>query len=567
MATRGSLLLTALGLTGALVAASACGPHRQPPPDPSIMKETEWPQCITTSMSERIDHCPALVPLASADPAPCTVSPPPPERAALAPSHVPPADVVAAHPALQQALLALEAATDQGLDGAQRAYTRALRNTPKGSVARAWAHLGAREIAVRRGDLLAARDESLDARRVALTTHDEALLAVTREALVTSFAATGQPSAAADGLDPWRGEEALAPLLSDLAAELVATGRHDGAATVTQTLRQLDPGRSCLHQATLAELSASATDANAREATAAALSELVADVQAIPITAGQGHACHQRTARILVELAERWRVQALGDATSARAEPHAPLDAVSLDYAAQAHAAVLGLFDQAKLEALGVCADRRVLAHHHAELLFAQNNWQECGNAFELALRADPRGARGEHAALAAVTCRQRAWLEGAAELAVASEENRMAAVLERTDDWRMMLRAFKRYMCVAGGAAAIEDSVSKVAYARAEAFLDGGAVWESAIAFRLLAFSVAHGAASRQAAARYAEQMDELAGSDDVCRNELQLDLERLDAMHCADTGGAKPNSAPAGNTECGRLRTVLDRIKRPIL
>lgn len=76
-------------------------------------------------------------------------------------------------------------------------------------------------------------------------------------------------------------------------------------------------------------------------------------------------------------------------------------------------------------------------------------------------------------------------------------------------------------------------------------------------MAFRLLAFSPDKGNASRHAAQRYAEIMDDLA-ADDVCQIELQLDLERLDSMHCQ---GTRRDQA------CSSIHRILDRIRRPIL
>lgn len=562
MSPRGSLTIALCGAAWALSLAASCGPNRQPPPDPSIMTETAWPTCITANMTERIDHCPAPSPELFDAPLACApreVAKAPP--AAIAIGVRPPEELLAASPLLAKANAEREAADDgDGLTRAKRAYGRAVRGTPAASAERAWAHLGMLSIHRRLDAHADALVEAVAARKIALATKEPELSRVTRENLLATYALAGKLDAAHENFLPLSGdapsEDPLTlAMMRDLATELVALDKLDAASTVVTATRKMDPKRACLHQAELVEL---VSRARSREATASALSTLVDDVQALVPKSPHTEACRAAAARHLVDLGEAWRAEAIGDEHDPEVAPRGTMDAVTLDYATQAHAAVLGLFDQRELDSLGVCADRRELAHRHAQLLFVQKSWNACGPAYEAALKADPRGARGEQAALAAVTCRQRAWLEDSARLELSSDEERMEAVIQRTDDWRMMLRSFQRYMCVAGHQSAQAAPVSQAAYARAEAFHDGGALWESVVAFRLLAFSPTHGPAARHAARRYAEVMDDLADGDDLCRDELQLDLERLERMHC---------KSPRPDEACTAIHGVLDRIRRHIL
>lgn len=560
---RGSLTVALVGTVSALALAASCAPNRQPPPDPSIMTETDWPTCITANMTERIDHCPALPGGGDAAPAACT--PRPAEKAppaAIVLAARPPEDVALASPLLAKASAELEAAVDgDGLTRAKRAYRRALAGTAAGSPERGWAHLGMMTLHHRLDAHDDALAEAVAARKIALAKRDAALLEVTRPNLIATYALAGTLDAVHETFLPLSGdgtsEDRLTlEMMRELTTELAALGRLDRASAVVAARRRMDPERACLHQA---ELVALASRMQSRQATASALSTLVDDVQALAPKSAHEQPCRAAAAELLVDLGNTWRAEAIGEGDDPELAPTGSMDEVTLDYATQAHAATLDLFEQADLDAFGVCADRRVLAHRHAHLLYVQKSWNACGPAYEAALKADPRGSRGERAALAAVTCRQRAWLEDTARLELSSDESRMEAVIQRTDDWRMMLRAFQRYMCVARDQRDEAAPVSQAAFARAEAFLEGGALWESVVAFRLLAFSPTHGPAARHAARRYAEVMDDLANGDDVCRNELQLDLERLEALHC--TAGGSPDQA------CVAIRGVLDRIRRHIL
>lgn len=452
-------ILGALTLAAATLLSGASCHRRQAPPDPAAMKQTRWPSCINELMKEGMARCPAPTLALGAEPGRCTAAP-----AATAPTAIalaslaPEADAVSASPRLQDA----EAALGQGdLDRATRDFGAAL-SAASSAEERMWAHLGLMRVHSRSNRNDEALDDAILARKSAPHT------AVTRRAVIYAYARAGNVVSAYDNFrvlsNDGESEDAdTLAMMTELADELEATDKLDAAIRLLVATRKADPERACAHSARRTRLGMSTGD---RKAIALALTELVRDMQAQQEDGARREACRADTAAILFTLAQRW-----GQAGAKT------LDSVTLDYAAQVHEVLLTNYDQAELDGHGVCVDRRALAHRLADLLFVQKSWAKCGDAYETALQQDPRGERGERAAMAAVTCRQRAWLEDGARLELANDEEKMMSSIQRTDDWRMMLKSFHRYICVARDDAAHVEPVSQAAFARAEAFHEGGAL------------------------------------------------------------------------------------------
>jgi tetratricopeptide (TPR) repeat protein len=521
-----------VGAALGLAVCAGCFANPQPPLDEAAMAETVWPACITKYMQDRMAACPVPDPPPAAAQAACVLQPD-------APWHVSEITVATPPPGVAEAGFARLA------QGDAKAAAKLFRRAGKaGSAEHAWASYGLAHAERSLGNASAALEPARDALKGAIARKDEALRAAAQPLYVATYAEAGDIAGAYDTFKAVAGEPRALAMLDDLAARCVALGHTSDAMRALEVLAAHDPARACEHEARAVDL---ARARGTRDEAAYALSRLMDDVQRPNNPYAAQPMCRRATARALASVGEHWRNTGL-------AEGDAAMDHVALDYAAQAQGLLLDRYAQDEIDELRLCINLAQVAHERAVILYTLSNWQACGPAFEEALAADPRGQRGEQAALAAVTCRQRAWLDGTATLAKADMRGRMLATIGRADDWRMMLRAFHRYMCVAEDRALdVSEPYAEVALDRGQAFQDGGALWEAAIAFRTVAFGPGDESNQLDGAQRYALLMENLA-ADDNCRIDLGSDLEDLIAKHCK---GSAPSPA------CDDLRGVLARVR----
>jgi hypothetical protein len=484
--------------------------------------------------------CPAIDRSGPPDRAHCDAAAPAPyPAAARAVAPVRPPDGVGAAP-LENAYAKLEAGEAKS---AERWFERAGRDARKGTAERGWATYGLAHAQRALGEHGAALVSAGEALRDARARKDETLRAAAEPLYLALYASAGDVESAYEGFRPLSGdaegdERRTLGMLEELVAQAVAAGNYTAAVEAVGELAKHEPERACAHRVHQVELAAHATRGEA----AYAVAELIEQVQ-------EGHAddaCRRGTARALATLADKWTDEGLAGGPE--------IDRVALDYAAQLNGALLDLYAQDEVDALGVCVDLVEVAYSRAGLLQTLSDWQACGPAYERAFAADPRGHRGEVAALAAVTCRHRAWLAGTRALERADANQRMLASIGRADDWRSMLRSFHRFLCIAEDLALeLEEPYAQVAIDRAEAFAEGGAFWEAAVALRAVAFSDGNSPSTIDAAQRYAQLMEKLA-TDDACRIDLEGDLERLIARHCNE---GEPSAA------CDDLEGILARVR----
>jgi len=258
--------------------------------------------------------------------------------------------------------------------------------------------------------------------------------------------------------------------------------------------------------------------------------------------------CGYWAAAQLLEVATAWAADALGLPGKA-----GTYDRTKMASASQLYHAVLEGFRSPQLTAWGICTKLRDVAHTRAELLYALRSWAACGPAYDLAIRFDPSDERLTHAANNAMVCRHNALQQLRASLGQMPTKQRIEVNLQYTEDWRQLLRAYHRFMCVSDSHERARETYGLVGFARAQTFYEGGALWEAAIVFRTVAQQSASSTSGARAAQRYAEIMEDLA-KDDICRRELTLDIERLQATYCS--------AIPASDEACASMTEVVDRV-----
>jgi hypothetical protein len=353
--------------------------------------------------------------------------------------------------------------------------------------------------------------------------------------------AEGWPPAATDAAE-LDGEVDLDTLeegaLARRADLLAANGRFDEAVAALRTLSSRTGDPTCRHRTRIVR----ALRAGGHETQA--VRELNEMLQTYDAKASR---CGNEIARLLLELGDDWvaRVAPRNGAT----------DKEAIDLAEQAYRRVLATFQQAELDAWGMCVSLAEIRHTRAELLLLSEKWNECAVAFDEAIVGAVSSARANDAALGAVVCHHHAWSTWREALEREPLLTRIEDQIEDTARWKRLLGSYRRFLCIGQGRASEKLAADKlgteVALSRAEAFYNGGALWEAAVGFRGVAFEDAGSRAGLRAARRYADVMDNLA-ADSGCRLQLTQDLERLYALHCS--GRAHPEG-------CGELRDAVAR------
>jgi hypothetical protein len=331
---------------------------------------------------------------------------------------------------------------------------------------------------------------------------------------------------------PWPGAasqgegEDVAALEAEARAHAL-NGQVDEAVAALRELVALDPERRCLHQTrVVATLLGTGADR-----------ELVPELNTMlhVVSDDSPMACRIEAARLLLATGETWMTAATAPGADEDERQR------SFDLAEQSYTAVLTRFSPSVIELTQSCVDHADVLHARAELLLHARRWDECGGAFDEALASDARGRRGRDAAFGGVVCRQQAWLAGGRSLGRAPLLERIEAQPERERDFRLMLNAFWRLLCLSRGSSDADFGAREAALARAEAFYRAGALWEAAITFRALAFSMPGSRLGLSAAQRYVMVMAGL----DTCRHDVLADAAELSRLYCAAGSGEGPCQA----------------------
>lgn len=542
-------IVSLLGLGGLFIAS--CLPPRQPQPDPDAMvgHDNRLPACITAALEERYAACPERR-LASGRAVVCTPAdgsshePEMPTRALLVDTSLRPEE----HQ-LERAETAIEAAAASRNEPHARHAERLLRRTVaslRGQPAFGYASYRLGHLLHERGKdqaALAALAEAITfAMGRAALPADEALAQRARSDYVALFAVVGDAAEADRAFTPLSPFRKTAPMLAELAGHLAAAGRSSDLERVMRQLALRDPDRRCSHHARILTLARAHGE---RRAVVHALNELLATYDQLEIHEPDRQACGAETARHLLELADEWRREGLGEPRTSSALP-------TIHLAEQLYRRVVATFTQEQLAGWGLCVDLADISRHRGELLARQGDWRECGRAYDDALGLAPTAPWAPEVAYDAVICRQRSWTRAQERRTDMPTEERIERSLQHTEDWKRMLAAFHRYLCNTPASDSRAERAD-TALLRAQAFFEGGALWESAVGFRLAAFAEPRSNVRQQAMRRYAEVTEALA-MDDTCRIELRADLDHLMRELCPTNGA---------DAHCTATRQVYQRLE----
>lgn len=506
-----------LTLAGAGTLAGACGPK---PLDPvAVMSEpVEWPVCLQSWMEERMRACPSP-PVAGPAPPPadCTLADGITWR--LETFELSPAATIraAAPPELAGAEKAYDEAEDaRGRERALEAYKAGARSKKPAVRRHAQYMLGFLHHRAGRTD--EALQAWVEAQTMAQLPLPDPTARSAQDAFIELFALEREPIAAVPALRKL--SLRLFDGLDRLGHRYATHGKWKHAAETMGELRRRQPERACHHQLHVVDASRRRGD---RNETAGALNQLLEELDK-PIDL----ACRRQGMRQILALGDAWRDEALA------ATPKEGADRKLMVMASQAYEVALARFPTDDLQGPGVCRHATALWYDRAALLERAGDWAGCASAYDDALSIDATGKWGAQGAVGAMTCHLASYTSLHETLPTLPQRDRVHKQLDDADRWRSTLRSFHRYLCVSDPAQG--EARTEAGLARGEVFLEGGALWESVLAFRIAAFDApAQGpdGGGPKAGARYAVVMDGMAVDDD-CRIELNRDLMQLLDRHC---------------------------------
>lgn len=306
-----------------------------------------------------------------------------------------------------------------------------------------------------------------------------------------------------------------ADVLERIADEMVAVGRPGHAVAVLNALRREDPQRACAYQVKVVKLQHNDV------ALVDEVNTLLTDFDALQPEHTHYAMCGAETARLLLTEADASRADGMANGSVER-----------FDLAEQLYRRVLASFSDEQLRTWGICRPLSQVAYVRAELLFMQKKWGQCGPAFEEVAPLHASADLAKRAIYGAAICRQVAFDGMDDHVAAMPMRPRMVAQVQHSDDWQKLLGALYRYACVARDEEQTEQ-YSAIAYARANTFYEGGALWASAVGFRRVALRGPANDIGWQAMERYADVMYWLA-SGSACTSQLREDLDVLLHKHC---------------------------------
>ena len=449
-----------------------------------------------------------------------------------------------------------------------------------------------------------------------------------RRDIVPLYAVSGKPEAAFAFFRGVSGDEAgkndrSLRMLGDLGQNYIDTGHYKEAQVLYKELLKLDGASNlvCAYQTHITEAVMAANPANKP----LIVSELDVQLKAQEAFAAGTHdakaklECANHTAELVTESAMAWHLEAVGSDGQ-----RGTGDTKTMGLAAQLYARSIAAFkpeDFAKFEFPKLVREDwptiYKLKYNVADLLYFQQNWQECGPAFDRVVDEDPKTPEAAEAAFAAVLCYQKTYAlthekgsdrKGSGNLpgqAKVKEEKGKKAKTEVdpstkyaskgfNEGQQSMVKAFDRYVCYVQpkkeNTAAISQVV-EVKFARARTYFETQHWEEAALAFRDVAMNYPESDAGIFAAQLYLESVnvvgehsnpvrpscfDEMAtdvpkfielycGADKYTKNQeqcdiltrIQCDIRRLKAEQLSKLAATKPDGSPE------RLRMFEDSAR----
>ena len=401
------------------------------------------------------------------------------------------------------------------------------------------------------------------------------LAASARRDLLPVYALAGDPKKAHDFLKPLSGDVGVDStntykLMGDLGQAYLDTGHFKEGIDLYRDLAGRDRGpRLCSYQSRITE----ATMAMKSGDKASIKAEMERQVEAMgrfvtqPFPEADKLSCKSETAELLIETAMAWHLEATGT-DGVRGTN----DAKTMDLAADLYERAIHTFARADFEALRFprivkedWPSRGKIAYLMADLLYARQRWDKCGQAFDAVAADDPRGPLAAESAYTSAICYQNlyhATHEGHSDrVGRGAVPARGAAPdlspRELSETEKGMLASFSRYLCLPAPAATDKEGRERrveVAYGRARTYFEARHWEEAAVAFRQIALDHPENDAGIYAAQLYLEALNVLASTQGrtSCFDSMTADVPKLASAYCE--GGHEKENAE----QCGSLLKV---------
>ncbi len=215
------------------------------------------------------------------------------------------------------------------------------------------------------------------------------------------------------------------------------------------------------------------------------------------------------------------------------------------------------------------------IAYYQAELLWAAEDWERCGPAFDQLVSMNPRGDYAPDAAYAAVLCYNNLYKQqyaprdktkmGKARWYAkgdAAKDNAPAGKFAPRDFTPLekgMLEAFSRYVCYVDQS----DELVQIKYQRARIYYESNHIDEAALLFKDIAVNHSKSPLAEYAANLYLDCLNILGTQIEQpraqCVNELVAAIDPMSEAYCRS-----PDSAQKFPDLCGSLDTLQCQARR---
>ncbi len=293
--------------------------------------------------------------------------------------------------------------------------------------------------------------------------------------------------------------------------------------------------------------------------------------------------CKQSASSILIELATAWHREAVGTDTQPGTN-----DRGTMGQSVRLYDLLLEKFpDMENLQYPDI--DRRDwptayrVAYFRAELLWALEDFDRCGPAFDKVIELDPQGEYTGDALLSSILCWDKKYQlayqsrerETRGERTAGNnrrreqpEETDMATrcqndlkARELTEDEQAMLRAFDRFACLVPRESEMYAELPKVKYRRARIYYQANHFEEASILFKDMVWNHRDHELADFAGNLYLDSLNVIGqcGPKPACYDTMETDSIAMKEMYCS-----QPSSAAEHSELCTPLGDLICQIKR---
>ncbi|MCL2776950.1 MAG: tetratricopeptide repeat protein [Polyangiaceae bacterium] len=408
-----------------------------------------------------------------------------------------------------------------------------------------------------------------------------------RRDIIPVYAVKGDPAQAYSFMrsvsgDPAGSNEKTFKMMDELGTNYLDTGHYPEAIVLYRDLIARDKsGRHCVYQAHITEATMAMKGGNKD----AVIKEIDNQLRVAnqfknsSYSAEQKAECANTSAALITETAMSWHLEAVGSPGQ-----HGTRDKRTMGLAAELYRRIV---DTWSAEEFQTFTFPRILKedwptiykikYAMADLLWAEENWEKCGPAFDAVVAANPQGPEAAEAAFASVLCYQKLYdqahagdaakrgagnLPGQKKDEKAKNESERLRPKEMSDTQKGMVQAFNRYICYIKPAAndtAGKNQLVEVKYARARTYFEAQHWEEAAAGFREIAMNDVDREDGIYAAQLYLESINVLGShfQKTSCFDDMERDVPKFIELYC------KGDRAQKNAEQC----TLLNKIEVDIL